>query len=320
MRSLPVVASSRPMAGISPRCTTWRIPTWRWATPPPGARGMRPGARGVPRAGGPAGAARHDGIRGPRPRRVARNPHARALKPDLENIEARIAEQLCFLGRSTEAIAAYDKAIERNPYDPQLRSNRLYFLNYFGLRDRQTLFAAHHRLVTFAQRPAPVQVSWFGYIGIRLASLDPVSVDRRPTRPARGVGGLLHREAVLHSEHCVFHSLRGEPVARLASSIDGARAAIARRTHALPAPGGPEPLVSEVRAARRAEAALGAAGIATRRWYLPTIDKHPAFRGIPHMAAPIADDIAARLGCPFYIGLDAAARHEVAAALARSVA
>jgi hypothetical protein len=38
--------------------------------------------------------------------------------------------------------------------------------------------------------------------------------------------------------------------------------------------------------------------VATRRWYLPTIDRHPAFRQIAHLPTPVAYDIQDRLlGC-----------------------
>ncbi len=68
----------------------------------------------------------------------------------------------------------------------------------------------------------------------------------------------------------------------------------------------------------RAEAALAAAGVATRRWYLPTINRHPVFRDLPHLLAPTADSLATRLlRVLFYLGLDAAARREVVAALAQ---
>ena len=70
----------------------------------------------------------------------------------------------------------------------------------------------------------------------------------------------------------------------------------------------------------RAEQSLVSAGIATRRWYLPTINNHRAFQHIAHLPVPVADEIGRRLiGVPFSIGLDAVAQAEVVAALAAAV-
>jgi dTDP-4-amino-4,6-dideoxygalactose transaminase len=76
-------------------------------------------------------------------------------------------------------------------------------------------------------------------------------------------------------------------------------------------------LLASEAARYRAEASLTASGIGWRRWYLPPIDKHPAFRHIAHQPTPVANVLADRLlGVPFYIGMDSAARCEVVAALA----
>ena len=57
-------------------------------------------------------------------------------------------------------------------------------------------------------------------------------------------------------------------------------------------------------------------GIGTRRWYLPTIDRQPAFGHVAHLPTPCADHVGERLlGVPFYPGLGAAAIDEIAAAL-----
>jgi dTDP-4-amino-4,6-dideoxygalactose transaminase len=67
----------------------------------------------------------------------------------------------------------------------------------------------------------------------------------------------------------------------------------------------------------RAEGALDNAGVATRRWYLPLINRHPAFLRIRHRPTPTADDLAnGLLGIPFHLDLDRAAQHAVIAALA----
>lgn len=85
---------------------------------------------------------------------------ARAANPELPGIDERIGEQLAFLGRGAEAIAAYDRAIARHPDHFALGSNRLFLLNHFGLFDRQRTFEEHRawgerleRTVAAARRP-----------------------------------------------------------------------------------------------------------------------------------------------------------------------
>lgn len=70
---------------------------------------------------------------------------ARAANPALAGIDERIGEQLAFLGRGRESIAAYDRAIERQPGNLVLESCRLFLLNHFGLLDRAVLAEAHRR-------------------------------------------------------------------------------------------------------------------------------------------------------------------------------
>lgn len=65
-----------------------------------------------------------------------------------------------------------------------------------------------------------------------------------------------------------------------------------------------------------AELALGTRGVATRRWYLPLIDRHPAFAHMTHRATPVSDDIAQRLiGVPFHLDMTDEAQALVVAAL-----
>ena len=66
----------------------------------------------------------------------------------------------------------------------------------------------------------------------------------------------------------------------------------------------------------RAEGVCRERGIGSRRWYLPTIDRQPAFGHVAHLPTPVADAIGERLlGVPFYPGLGADAIDEIAAAL-----
>jgi dTDP-4-amino-4,6-dideoxygalactose transaminase len=70
----------------------------------------------------------------------------------------------------------------------------------------------------------------------------------------------------------------------------------------------------------RAETALADAGVATRRWYCPTVDQHPAFAHIDHLPTLVAHDLADRLlGVPFYLGLDTASCNLVAATLEKAL-
>ena len=75
-------------------------------------------------------------------------------------------------------------------------------------------------------------------------------------------------------------------------------------------------LFPDVATRDRAEEACRARGIGTRRWYLPTIDRQPAFGHVAHLPTPHADAIGERLlGVPFYPGLSDGALDEIAAAL-----
>ncbi len=85
---------------------------------------------------------------------------ARTANPELAGIDERIGEQLAFMGRGAEAIAAYDRAIAHRPDNFPLGSNRLFLLNHFGLFDRQRTFEEHRawgerleRSVASARRP-----------------------------------------------------------------------------------------------------------------------------------------------------------------------
>ncbi len=63
--------------------------------------------------------------------------------PNLPTTQLRMGDVFCILGRGAEAIAAFDRAIAQDPEELNRRSVRLYFLNYFGLGSRQSIFEAH---------------------------------------------------------------------------------------------------------------------------------------------------------------------------------
>lgn len=74
---------------------------------------------------------------------IARFEQAHAARPDMPGLDARIGEQLAFLGRGAESIAAYEREIARQPDNFPLQSSRLFLLNHFGLYDRQRTFDEH---------------------------------------------------------------------------------------------------------------------------------------------------------------------------------
>jgi dTDP-4-amino-4,6-dideoxygalactose transaminase len=75
-------------------------------------------------------------------------------------------------------------------------------------------------------------------------------------------------------------------------------------------------LLDSERRRDHAEVSLANAGVGTRRWYLPLIDRHPAMREIAHDPTPVADGIARRLlGIPFHLKIDEQAKAIVISAL-----
>jgi dTDP-4-amino-4,6-dideoxygalactose transaminase len=75
-------------------------------------------------------------------------------------------------------------------------------------------------------------------------------------------------------------------------------------------------LLSSRSARDRAESVVAARGIATRRWYLPLINQHPAFQGFAHLPCPNADMISERLlGIPFHLALSAEDHQDIARCL-----
>ena len=71
--------------------------------------------------------------------------HTKLTHPSLADVDLKISEVLCYLGRGHEAIQALDDAIEQNPGELTRKSNRLFFLNFFGLLDRPSLFEEHRK-------------------------------------------------------------------------------------------------------------------------------------------------------------------------------
>jgi predicted O-linked N-acetylglucosamine transferase (SPINDLY family) len=67
------------------------------------------------------------------------------LDPEVPEVDALLADQYCLLGRLEEGIAAFDRALARQPDSIKLQSNRLFVLNYAKLLDREALFDEHRR-------------------------------------------------------------------------------------------------------------------------------------------------------------------------------
>jgi predicted O-linked N-acetylglucosamine transferase (SPINDLY family) len=135
--------------------------------------------------------------------------HATALKlyqriqrlaPDFVNLDARIAYQYSALGDGAQTIAAFDRAIARDPAVSQWRSDRLFALNHFNLIGRQALFDEHRR--------------WGESQELRLASARmPWANDANPERKLRVgyVSADLREHAVAFFIDGIFtHSDRGQ--------------------------------------------------------------------------------------------------------------
>lgn len=66
----------------------------------------------------------------------------------------------------------------------------------------------------------------------------------------------------------------------------------------------------------RAEATCRRRGIGVRHWYVPTVNRQPAFTHVGHLPTPVANGIGERLlGVPFYLGIGSSAIDEIATAL-----
>ena len=111
----------------------------------------------------------------------------RSINPDFPNLDCTIGEQLCLLGRGQEAIEAFDRAIVADPNELSRKSMRLFFLNFFGLLDREHLFHAHRE--------------WGELIDTGFAVLrKPLENSINPDRPLKIglVSGDLRNHAVAH--------------------------------------------------------------------------------------------------------------------------
>jgi protein O-GlcNAc transferase len=67
------------------------------------------------------------------------------LDPEVPDLDALMADQYCLMGRIEEGVAAFDRAIARNPQAVTLQSNRLFVLNFSKLLSPVELFQEHRR-------------------------------------------------------------------------------------------------------------------------------------------------------------------------------
>lgn len=65
------------------------------------------------------------------------------LDPEVPALDALLADQYCTLGRLEEGIAAFDRALVRDPDAVHLQSNRLFVLNYTTLLAAADIFEEH---------------------------------------------------------------------------------------------------------------------------------------------------------------------------------
>ena len=67
------------------------------------------------------------------------------LDPEVPDLDALMADQYCLMGRIEEGVAAFDRAIARNPDAVTLQSSRLFVLNYSKQLSPAKLFEEHRR-------------------------------------------------------------------------------------------------------------------------------------------------------------------------------
>jgi protein O-GlcNAc transferase len=66
-----------------------------------------------------------------------------AIDPEVPDLDASLADQLCYLGRLKEGVAAFDRAIVRAPDSQRLQQSRLFCLNYSDLLSPSAMADEH---------------------------------------------------------------------------------------------------------------------------------------------------------------------------------
>ena len=77
------------------------------------------------------------------------------LAPDFPEIDARLADQLCLVGRVDEGIAAFERAIARAPEPAKIEQSRLFCLNFSNRVTPLALADAHRAWGAKYCRPSP---------------------------------------------------------------------------------------------------------------------------------------------------------------------
>ena len=131
------------------------------------------------------------------------------LDPDVPDLDALLADRYCKLGRIAEGVAAFDRAIARNPRSEQLPRSRLFVLNYGDIlapealadehrrwgRPREDALRAERRPFSAPRSDRPLRI---GY----------VSPDLREHAVARFMEPLLRAHDRSQFEICCFHTSR----------------------------------------------------------------------------------------------------------------
>jgi protein O-GlcNAc transferase len=87
------------------------------------------------------------------------------IDAEVEGLDAMLADQYCFLGRMKEGIAAFDRALVRDPGSLVLQSNRLFVSNYAGIATPAEVFEAHR---SWGERhEAALRSGWRPFTGKR---------------------------------------------------------------------------------------------------------------------------------------------------------
>jgi len=89
------------------------------------------------------------------------------LDPEVPDLDALMADQYCLMGRIEEGLAAFDRAIARNPEAVTLQSNRLFVLNFSKLLSPVELFQEHRRWGALHQSKA------LSLLKVESVTLDP---------------------------------------------------------------------------------------------------------------------------------------------------
>jgi predicted O-linked N-acetylglucosamine transferase (SPINDLY family) len=129
---------------------------------------------------------------------------ARRLDPDIPDIDGLLADQLFRLGRGDEGVAAFGRALAREPGSRQLQTARLFCLNLTEAMGAEELAAEHRKWgATVEQRIAPLPRRMIAQRPRKLA-IGYVSPDLRDHAVSYFVVPLLEHRDRENFKHVVF--------------------------------------------------------------------------------------------------------------------